>query len=396
MALEPTVATAELATSPDPFQPMMEGLGFVNKPSEPEAPVSEDPEVKEAPEVKAKPAPKASPAKSGDPLDELDEEDEEDSKAKLPIDDIDEEEDEPEEDPKGKKPKDQLIRERRIEELTKEIKNTYKPKLQEAEETLRQKEARIQELEGFQDELEQLRKTKAEYEAEMSVVRLEKTDVFRKAVSEPLDNIEKEARAIADAYGIDEGKLWQAFGATQEVERRKLLKEATSGLDIDPDDAFQLRKLISDAQPVFQKRDELYSNADQALKELEAQREGDGRAQAAERAKLRESATELVVDRINKKLPFLEEIINKSSENVKAMDITTLDPEKQAYYALAGESFPKIAKEIIALRKERDSLLDDLEGYKKATPRVSGSRQVEAPKRGGDPADIFARALHGG
>lgn len=405
MPLEPT----EPAAAPTPGGPnpnafeeaMLSGLGHTNPP----APVVDEvpepaPEPTPAPEPVPEPAPEPKPKSkkkepTGDEIDDLDLE-EEDPKSKLPIDDLELEDEEPEEETKGKKakPPEQMIRERRIEELTKEIKNVYKPKLEEAEETLKQRDARIQELEGFKEELETLRKVKEDYESEMSVVRLEKTDAFKKSVSEPLDAIEKKARVIAETYGIDEDKLWGAFAASEEVERRKILKDATAGLDIDPDDAFELRKLVSEAQPIFKERDKLFENATTALAELEARKEKETVQEAASRAKARVETTEAVASRIKAKLPFFNDVLGEVSDSVKDLDLQTVTPEKQAYYALAGASFPKIAKMYNDIVKERDSLIDDLASYSKASPRVSGNVQSPTTEKKTDFAAAMAEALH--
>lgn len=282
----------------------------------------------------------------------------------------------------------------RIEQLKGELNTVWKPKVTELESTVAQKEARIKELEGAAAELEQLRQFKTEAEAEMSIVRLEKTPEYQTTVGEPLARIANRAAELAETYGIDEVKLFAAIEGKTEKERRDALKDATSGLDLDRADDFEIRKLMDEAQPLFAKKDELYANADKALSELEARTEAKEREAALARADERKKATDLVSKRIGDKLPFFKTFVDEAASAVKEVDFSTLSPHDHAYNALVGAAMPKIVKEFMTKQAELDAALDELASYKKATPRVEGGL---VPTQGGGerPKDLQSALLKG-
>jgi hypothetical protein len=328
-------------------------LGKAETPPEPPAPAP-DP-------VTPEPA-KADPPT--DPVKELNEEDP--TKSKLPI----EEDEEPaanEPEPTGDKAG------KRIQALKEEIKTIYKPKLTELETTLQTKEARIAELEATAAKASELEAKIAQYEKEMSVVRLEQTTEFQEMVTKPLKEMSDKVTSIAEAYEIDTAKLVAAVAEPDETKRRALFKDLTSGVDVDVEDQIALRNIASRTHEIYAKEDDLYKNADGALAELAARREGETATQAAARAEERSKASDVAASAITKALPFLNDLMPDITKKVKDTPLETLDPTRAAYNALAGEILPKVKKQLTDLTNERDSLLDELSSYRRSTPRVGGT-----------------------
>ena len=260
-----------------------------------------------------------------------------------------------------------------IKAMKEEISTTWKPKVAELEQQLVERESRLEELRAQAEEAAQLKEKLESYESEMSVVRLERTPAFIEAVSKPVQEIEDTAKEIAERYGIDADKLFQAFDGETEKERRALLKEATDGLEVDRDDDFELRDLIKRYIPIKAKKNELYDNADKALAELAARAEQDTAAKAAERAVERSKSMDLVAKRITTAAPSLTDFVTKDVINrAKDTDVDALDAEKKAYNHLAGLALPKLEKAYADIITERDNLLDELAFYSKSNPRVTG------------------------
>ena len=282
-------------------------------------------------------------------------------KGKLPI------EDEPE--PTTKKEKVDPAN-YRIKELKEEISGVYAPKIKELEETLAQREARLQELEGFAAERETLKQQQAEWETEMKVVKLERTPEFVKTVTGPIEKTEPRARDLAETYGMDEGKLFKAFTEGTEKDRRAALKEATDGLDVDVDDSFEIRELIKQYLPIIEKRESLYADADKALAELAARREGETAQQAAARAEERVKAADLVASRVSAALPYLKSHVDALLPVIKSTNLDTISPEDAVYNAMAGTLLAKMNGEYKTLRAQLDEALDELASTRKTAPRV--------------------------
>lgn len=306
-------------------------------------------------------------AKAADPLDAAAAEVVDPNITRLPFDDIEDET------PSDEEPKstDERVG-RRIELLKTEIKATWKPKVAELEETIKQRDSRLAELEAFAKEREELVEKVKNYEAEMSVTKLERTPAFIKEVTEPETRIVESALKIVEHYGLNEKAIFAALEEPDAMKRSAAFKAATSGLDVDPDHAYELRKLADEAQVVLAKKNDLYANADAALAELGAKTERETAAQAIVRAEERGKATDLVANRVIAKLPFLADIVKGVTDTVKETNFEALDPQKQAYNVMMGEALPKLAVAHAKLQAQYDAALDEIASYSKASPRVDG------------------------
>lgn len=312
----------------------------------------------------AKAAAPAPAAKAADPLDAAAAEIADPNHVPLPFDDIEDEA------PEESKPDERVGK--RIEILKSEIKTTWKPRVAELEETVKQRDSRLAELEAFAKEREELVEKVKTYEAEMSITKLEKTPAFIKEVAEPETRIVDSAMKIIEHYGLNEKAIFAALEEPDSLKRSAAFKAATSGLDVDPDHAYELRKLADEAQVVMAKRADLYANADKALAELGARAEKETAAQAIARAEERVKATDLVVGRIVKKLPFVADMVKAVADTVKETNFGELDVQKQAYNVMMGEAFPKLAVAHAKLQAQYDAALDEIAAYTKADPRVDG------------------------
>ena len=271
----------------------------------------------------------------------------------------------------------------RIKALKDEIASVHTPRIKELEDTLTQREARLLELEGLAAERETLKQQQVEWETEMKVVKLERTPEFIKVITDPIQKIETRARELAETYGIDENQLFKAFTEGTEKDRRSALKAATDGLEVDVDDSFEIRELIKQYLPIVEKREELYADADKALAELSARKEGEIAQQAAARAEERGKAADMVAGRVAAALPYLKSEVNALLSSVKSTNFDSLTPVDLAYNAFAGTLLAKMDVKYKALQAELDEALDEIATTRKTTPRVgpgsvTGSH-VEAP-----------------
>lgn len=267
----------------------------------------------------------------------------------------------------------------RFTEITTENK-TLRETLTKKEEEFAALQLQIQEAEGLRQKLEELERYKNESETEMSVVRLEKTEAYQKEVGQPLAKIADRLQQISTATEIDYNALLDVANEPDEGQRRKMLKDLTSGLDIDRADDFEIRKLIDDAQPLLDKQQTMRANASGALEELKARRESETAAQAAARAQEREKMTDLVAGRITAKLPFFGEMITGVLDEAKKSDVTTQSLDSQAYNTLAGAALPQIAVKYAELEAKYDELLAEVEKRNKANPaNLSGGFVAQNP-----------------
>lgn len=358
----PTSLPTEDASFVDSFQ------AFMQTGSKP-APVAE-PEPEPAPKpVKA--------AKAADPIKALDDaapQDDPDS-MNLPIDDMGK--DEPTDDPEADtdNPYDKgTPQHRRFAEMRKET-GALKTELDAERQTRTQLENRVKEIEATAARALELEEKIKGYEAKITVTNLTESEAYQEQIAKPLIGILERSDAIADSYGIDRDKLAETLEITDERARKAAFKELTSGYDIDPDDALEMRALAKEVQPLKARREELLANADQALAELDASKTRNEQEQTLRAAEERKETVDKVAKHVTTKLPFLKTLdgvnFDELVANVKESDFNTLDTPNKAYSQIAAQLLPKLVKSYDAAIRQVEQLSDDLAKYRKQTPRMA-------------------------
>lgn len=235
-----------------------------------------------------------------------------------------------------------------------------------AETKLAELEARLAEREATTPELTELQTKVAEYEKLLSVTRLESSPAYIKAVEEPYQNVISKADEIADRYEIDKIELSKAIAIADRKERSEKLKDLLVG--VDDDDRLEVRELAREVEKIAAKQQELVTNADKALAELEAEAEKAKAAEIATRAEERKKTVAQVLPYMTKKLPSFGPQIDALSSKLADTDLASRPVTNQVYDAAAGELLPiVIADRNKTLRALQDAL-DELEKFKRATP----------------------------
>lgn len=246
---------------------------------------------------------------------------------------------------------------------------------------LRQKsveyETRIKELSGLVEnkDIEMLQQRVAEFEQQQMFSNLEQTSAYQQAVTQPLQELMSMADQIADKYEVDSDALIDVLALdepeAQEAGIAELLPHASDR------DKARLFRIMEEIDPILQRRNSLYENAEAAIAEAKLLEEQRQKEDFAHRAQLRKNITRNVVGRVQEKLPFLSGIENldfTSIENKAAeTDPTTLHPVDHAYNAVSAQLLPTVVREYVAMRKEVDLLTDRLAEYENAQPRMSGA-----------------------
>ena len=379
---EPTAPAPEVApeAAPDDLSFVDSFQAFLKGGTEPA------PEPAPEPEPEPAPAPKPEPEPKKDPVEELAEaRDDIDPDLKLPIDDTDDD-GEPVAD--GEDDKDNPFdkgtpQHRRFREMRKEA-AALKGTLEQEKQTRTQLESRVKEIEAAAARTDELEKKLAEYEAKITVSNLTESAAYQEAIAKPLNNIIDRADAIAERYGIDPDDLTGALEIADPAARRAKFKELTSGLDVEPDDHYELRKLADELQPLKTKRAELIANADKALQELETERTETQKQAALQAAEARKAAVKQVADKVASQVPMLKSLdgldYDGIVESTRETDFDQLNPPTKAYNHMAGLMLPKLLKAHTQLTRQIEQLSDDLSAYKKQSPRMT-------PDEGGGPRD---------
>jgi hypothetical protein len=268
----------------------------------------------------------------------------------------------------------------RFKELKTELK-TNRSELDMLRQQSTEYQSKIQELTGLVEnkDVEQLQERLAQYEQQQALTNLEQTPAYHQAVSQPLEALVEQADQIADKYEVDSDALIDVLSLDDPQEQEEQLSELMPNAS-DRDKA-KIYRIMEDIDPILQRREHLYSNADAALAEAKQLEQQQQAASAADNAQLRQNITRNVVERVQQKLPFLSGIegLDMSAIQQKASetDPSVLHPVDHAYNAVSAQVFPTVVRQYLEMRKEVESLTDRLAEYTDAEPAMSG--QTRAP-----------------
>ena len=268
----------------------------------------------------------------------------------------------------------------RFKELKTELK-TNRSELDMLRQQSTEYQSKIQELTGLVEnkDVEQLQEKLAQYEQQQALTNLEQTPAYYQAVSQPLEALVEQADQIADKYEVDSDALIDVLSLDDPQEQEEQLSHIMPNAS-DRDKA-KIYRIMEDIDPILQRREHLYSNADAALAEAKQLEQQQQAASAADNAQLRQNITRNVVERVQQKLPFLSGIegLDMSSIQQKASetDPSVLHPVDHAYNAVSAQVFPTVVRQYLEMRKEVESLTDRLAEYTDAEPAMSG--QTKAP-----------------
>ena len=269
----------------------------------------------------------------------------------------------------------------RFKELKTELK-ANRSELEQLRQQTKEYESKIQELTGLVEnkDVEKLQEKLAEYEQNQILTNLEQTEVYKEAVANPLAELVSRADEIADKYDVDPDTLIDIISLddpdAQEEQLAELLPEASDR------DKARIFRIMEEIDPILDRREKLYENAEAALDEsmrLEEQRKA---AQAAENAQFRQNITRNVVERVQEKLPFLKGIegldMQAIQQKAAETDPTVLHAVDHAYNAVSAQVFPAIVRQYLQMRQEVESLTDRLAEYEDAEPAMSGQTKASS------------------
>lgn len=246
----------------------------------------------------------------------------------------------------------------------------------------REAQAKVAELEGVvgSEKLETLQQRVQEYENAQLVSNLEQTQAYSEAVIAPLEQIFTQVEQLAETHGIDYGELVDAMSIEDQGQQEERVAELLATAS-DRDRAVFYR-LASEVEPVLQRRDNLRSNAAEALREAELVAEERHKVQLADQAANRAQVTKNVAQRITDKVPFLSGFEGLDMEGI-AKEAAEVDPSVVhsvdfAYQAVAARLMPSLVKEYATSQKLIDELTAQLATYEDAEPKLSGGSNPSA------------------
>lgn len=270
----------------------------------------------------------------------------------------------------------------RFKKLKAELKAST-DELNSLRQSMSEKETKVKELSGELNatDVEEMQQKLAAYEQQKMFTDLEDTDIYKKAITEPLDQLLENAREVADKYEINPDDLVDAMAMQNTDEQDEKIAELME--DATDRDRARIYRVIEDINPILEKRSDLIQNASEALNEANLAKERESEIEMANRAKERQSAARNVVARVKQKLPFLsgfEELdMSAIQEKAAEVDPSVMHPVDVTYNSVSAQILPSLVKEYASIRKENEVLTDRLAQYEDAEPNMSGSSPNSTP-----------------
>jgi len=269
----------------------------------------------------------------------------------------------------------------RFKQLKDELK-TNRSELDTLRQTVKEQASKMEELNAMAEsrDVDALKETLQQYEIEKSFSDLENTTQYQEAVSEPLNRLMDKASVIADKYDVDYDSLVDIIALDDSEEQDLKLGELLP--DASDRDKSSIYRIIEDIDPIIDRRNQLFENADAALQEAQYLEEQKQQAELAEKVEIRKAITRNVVKRVGEKLPFLSGVegLDMASIEAKASDLdpSVVHPVDFAYNSVASQILPTIVREYLSSRAEAEVLMNKLAEYEDAEPTVSGSPKADS------------------
>lgn len=283
----------------------------------------------------------------------------------------------------------------RFKQLKEELR-TNKSELDTLRQTVKEQESKMSELTAIAEnkDVEALQEQLRQYEIEKSFSDLENTYQYKEVVTEPLNRLMDRAEVIAEKYEVDYDALVDIISMDDSTKQDQALSELLP--EASGRDKSIIYRVIEDIDPIIQKRNELFENADEALQEAQYIQEQKSQMELAEKAEVRNVITKNVVQRVSEKLPFLSGVegLDMSAIESKASDLdpSVVHPVDFAYNSVAAQLLPTIVREYLSSRAEAEVLMNKLSEYEDAEPTVSGTPKSDAASK--RPSDLsFEEAI---
>jgi hypothetical protein len=248
-----------------------------------------------------------------------------------------------------------------------------------------------EEIAAAKQELETARAQLAEYDRNMALVNVEKTREYQENISVPLANAENMIQAFATKYELSIPEIAQAAMNPNMLERNQALADMVGGMN--DFDKYEFKKVVDEAQSLFQRSQSVKQNAVESLKYVESQRQVEQAKAASKQQEAANAAADVVWESFSKKLPFLKDdpkLASQLDKDAREADIVSATPEIQKYASYAGVVLPKVMEKYNNAMQEIATLKASLAKRSSAAPQA---RSGSIPVTKGNVADDFMSGL---
>lgn len=199
-----------------------------------------------------------------------------------------------------------------------------------------------------------------------AVVDLESTPQYQDAVEAPKKILLANLKRVAEVYEIDQDQLQQAIMEKDHRKQNELIDDITG--DMHARDQRAIYQAVEDMALIEAKQTELRAQANQAMGQINEERQRTSQAMAAQNAREIDHHTRAYAEKLKMKMPAMAEHIEGQVELVVQELQKGTSTEVQAYAALAGLMLPNLEREISNRDKQIVELNKTIESYRGVTP----------------------------
>ena len=198
-------------------------------------------------------------------------------------------------------------------------------------------------------ELETVKAQIEEYERHLAIVNVEQSPEFQRTIAKPLEAAEATIQEFAKAYELNVADIAKAATQTSLLDRNRMLAELTAGMN--DFDKLEFKRVIDEAQSLFNRAQQARANAKESLAYIEKQRQAEQEKARQTYLEQHKQAAVKVREGLVKSLPFLAEH-TKLFEDAESADLAEAEPDVQAYAKHAAVILPTLQERLQAQEKE--------------------------------------------
>lgn len=229
----------------------------------------------------------------------------------------------------------------------------------------------------------------------LAIFDVESTPEYQDTVSKPLNVITEFVETTADTFGLDADALIDALRQPDEKSQNAALDRILEDSNVPQRVKLKIYQAANDLPHIWQKRDELRTNAAAAMKEIEAKRNADAAAADSENLTKHADALNEVWDKVElnvlKTLPDVD--IEKVRTAVAGVKVKEMSPNSLAFALYAAVLLPQLQQKVLSLTTQKTAAEQKLARAKGATPGAGGGKQTPPAATNVTDDMSFAEAL---
>jgi hypothetical protein len=242
------------------------------------------------------------------------------------------------------------------------------------------------EIARIKAELEDYKTKYEDYDKKVTLLDVKQSREYQENIAQPLARAESIIQDFATKYELSIPEIAKAAMHQNLLERNSMLAQMVTGMN--DFDKFEFKRVVDDAQMLFQRAQQVEQNASAARKYAEEQTRKQQEEMTAQQKAAFDSAADKVWQNMTKRMSFITEdatAAEKMARDAREADLASASPEVQAYARYASVLLPNVLERFEKQQARIKELEDSIAKRNGAAPRArSGSVPTSEPDSSAD------------